>query len=171
MEYRISQSKADDALWRHVAERSPQTTRWLKDSADRGNYHCFVATGPGDAFMGLCVIDVGPMRFGPLAQETVGFLEDVLVLPPYRRRGIGTALLCAALDFAWRQGCRHVRWTVGYEDEGLPFYRALGFVFIPEEDPGSESPERCYTVVAVNPQAAQTRSSGDATRNSREAGA
>lgn len=152
MAYKIAQSKVGDALWRYVAEYSPETIRWIEDPADDGNYHCFLAVGPGNTFMGLCVIDIGPMRFGPLAQETVGFLENILVLPSHRRQGIGTAILSAVLKFAWQQGAKHVRWTVGYEDEGLPFYRALGFAFIPEEDPHSESPERYYTVVAVNPQ-------------------
>jgi len=124
----------------------------MEDPKDDGNYHCFLAVGPGDTFLGLSVIDIGPMCFGPLAQETVGFLENTLVLPPYRRQGIGTALLRTALRVAWKQGAKHVRWTVGYEDEGLPFYRALGVVFIPEEDPHVENPEKYYTVVAVNPE-------------------
>jgi GNAT superfamily N-acetyltransferase len=151
MDYTIIQVSVGDPFWSHVAEHSPQTVQYMADPNDGGNYHCFLAMGADNAFLGLSIVDVGPMHFGPLADETTGFLENILVLPAYRRQGIGTDLLQAALDNAWEAGARHVRWTVGYEDEGLPFYHKLGFAFVPEEDPQNEHPERYYTVVAVNP--------------------
>lgn len=152
MDYQIIPTQPGDALWHYVAAYSSQTIGYIDDQHDGGRYHCFLAIGTDDAFIGLCIIDIGPMRIGPLAAETVGFLENILVLPPYRRRGIGAALLHTVLKLAWEEGARHVRWTVDYEGDGLPFYRKLGCAFIPEEDPQSESPERYYTVVAVNPQ-------------------
>lgn len=152
MRYTIRHVYPGDPLWSHVAEHSPQTFRYMAEPNDGGDYHCFLATGEEDnGFLGLSIVDIGPMRFGPLADETTGFLENILVLPAYRRQGIGTALLQAALDAAWEAGAKHVRWTVGYEDEGLPFYHALGFVFVPEQDPRDEHPENYYTVVAVRP--------------------
>ena len=148
----IVQVRPGHDLWRHVAEQSPQTIRYIQDPGDGGDYHCFLAIREDNAFLGLSIVDIGPMHFGPLAEDTVGFLENILVLPAYRRQGVGTALLRAALNAAWQARAKHVRWTVGYEDEGLPFYRALGFAFVPEEDPKSENPEKYYTVVAVNPE-------------------
>ena len=157
MNYTIGQVRPEDSLWEHVPEHSPQTIRYMTDPNDSGEYHCFLAVGADNAFLGLSIVDIGPMHFGPLAGETTGFLENILVLPAYRRQGIGTALLHAALDAAWEAGAKHVRWTVGYEDEGLPFYHALGFVFVPEEDPKSQNPEHYYTVVAVPPRDANTK--------------
>jgi GNAT superfamily N-acetyltransferase len=151
MHYRITSSRAGDPLWRHIAEHSPQTIRWIDDPADDGDYQCFVAVGSDDACLGVCVIDIGEMGFGPLGTQTIGFLEEIRVLRPYRRRGIGTALLRAALDAAWQRGAAHVRWTVDYEDAGLAFYEALRFAFLPNEDRDRREPERTYTVVAVNP--------------------
>lgn len=152
MDFQIVESKAGDSLWAHVAEHSPRTIRWIEDSKDDGDYHCFVATGDQDEFLGLCVIDIGSMYFGPLADRMVGFLEEALVLEPYRRKGIGTALVRAALSFAWQCGADHVRWTVDYQStESIAFSQSIGVAFVPEEDPDAEQPEKYYTVVAINP--------------------
>jgi GNAT superfamily N-acetyltransferase len=159
MGFTIKQATPGDRFWQHVAEHAPQVARWLDDPNDDGNYTCFVATAPDGAFFGLSVVDIGEMGFGPLAELMVGFLEDVLVLPPHRRQGIGTALLRTALNAAWACGASYVRTTVDYDAEALAFYRALGFAFIPEEDPDSQSPQKCYTAVAVNPRAVSGRPS------------
>ena len=86
MEYRIVESIVGEELWHFVVEHSPQTVRHMENPSDGGNYLCFLAVGSGKTFLGLSVIDIGPMHFGPLAADTVGFLENILVLPPYRRR-------------------------------------------------------------------------------------
>lgn len=159
MKYEVVRSTVGDALWGYVVEHSPQTIRYMEDPNDKGDYHCFVAVTADSDFVGLSVIDIGPMRFGPLADQTVGFLENILVLRPYRRRGVGRALLRAALEAAWQRRAEHVRWTVTYENEALHFYRSVGAVFIPEEDPQAEDPEKYYTVVMVNPQLASDKDS------------
>jgi len=151
-DYHILRTETGDELWHHIAEHSPQHVQYIADPNDLGNYHCLVAVDSDQTFQGLCIIDVGPMRFGPLADETAGFLENILVPEPFRRQGIGSALLRAALQFAWQAGARHVRWTVDYENAAaISFYRSNGAVFIPEEDPQAENPEKYYTVVVVNP--------------------
>lgn len=150
-DYRIIQTLPGDQFWHYIADYSPQTIHWMGDLQDAGHYHGFLAMTIDNALLGLCVIDISPLGFGPLAEDTVGFLEDIHVLPRCRRQGIGTALLRAALEEAWRQGAQHVRWSIGYDAEALPFYRMLGFAFIPEEDPQHDPPERYYTVVATSP--------------------
>lgn len=148
----ITKAKPGDVLWPDVCRYFPRAVRWLNDPKDDGHYHFFVATDDKKKFLGGCVIDVGSLRFGPLAKQTTGFLEDILVLKKNRKRGIGTALIRKALEFAWRSNAQHVRWTVNYDNPmGIAFYRSLGVAFIPEEDPAAKKPEKYYTVVATNP--------------------
>ena len=142
------------AAWPHICRHSPQTVRYAEDPGDGGNYTFIAAVGEGGEFLGLCVIDVGAMPFGPLAGEVACWLEDVLVLEPHRRRGIGTALLEAALARAWQAGARYARWTVTYDNAaGIALYRKTNAIFLPEEDPAVQPPERYYTVVMPRPPA------------------
>ncbi len=56
------------------------------------------------------------------------FVENVVTLPDARRRGFGRAVITAALDEAWAQGCFKVMLITGPRTEGVvDFYRALGF--------------------------------------------
>jgi ribosomal protein S18 acetylase RimI-like enzyme len=126
----------------------------MNNPKDGGDYHFFAAVDAEGKLRSGSVIDIGPMRFGPLADTTIGFLENIEVLEVYRRKGIGSALLMAALDCAWKCGAQNVRWTVEYSNvAGIGLYRTLGLAFIPEEDPSVSEPERCYTIVAMNPRA------------------
>ena len=152
IDYRILRTEPGDALWHHIASHSPQHMQYIADPNDPGDYHCLVAIDHDDAFRGLCIIDLGPMRLGSLADQIVGFLENILVPELFRRQGVGSALLRAAMELAWQTGAAHVRWTVDYENTaGISFYRSNGAVFIPEEDPQAEEPEKYYMVVVVNP--------------------
>jgi len=153
----ITQTQPGDKLWGYIERHSPQTVQYMTDPSDDGDYRCFVAVDEHDAFMGLCVVDIGRLGFGPLADQTVACLENILVLEGHRRRGTGSALLQTALAAAWELGSAHVWWTVEYENTGaIGFYLANGAVFIAEEDPDSEAPERYYTVVIPNPKRHET---------------
>ncbi len=80
---------------------------------------------------------VGFLVAGFLGDEP--FVIEVDVLPELQRRGIGTALLRAAADWARARGAaglvlttfRHVPWNA-------PFYERLGFAEIPPEEQGPE---------------------------------
>ena len=62
-------------------------------------------------------------RLGP-----VGQIEDVAVLPAYRGRGIGRALLLAAMGYLWERGCRVIELTVDTENVGARrLYDESGF--------------------------------------------
>jgi GNAT superfamily N-acetyltransferase len=57
-----------------------------------------------------------------------GVIENVVTHPDFRRRGIGTQILQAALRLAWEQGCYKVMLLTGRKDEGtLRFYQQAGF--------------------------------------------
>ena len=151
MQFQITEAQREGRLWGHIERYSPQTARYMADPKDDGDYRCFVATGKDDEFIGLCVVDLGPLGLGPLADQMVGCLENILVVEPYRRRGIGTALLREVLSAAWKSHARHVWWTVDYENiAAIAFYQSNGAVFIAEEDPQAENPEKYYKVLVSN---------------------
>ncbi len=57
-----------------------------------------------------------------------GVIENVVTHPDFRRRGIGTQILQAALAIAWEQGCYKVMLLTGRKDEAtLRFYEQAGF--------------------------------------------
>jgi ribosomal protein S18 acetylase RimI-like enzyme len=152
MKFRIVETHAQDRLWRHIERYSPQTVGYIADPTSQSDHRCFVALGEDDEFIGLATVDLGPLRFGPLAQQTVGCLENILVLDPFRRQGVGTALLQSVLSVAWRSQARHVWWTVDYANSAaIAFYQSNGAVFIAEEDPQADNPEKYYTVVIPSP--------------------
>ena len=147
----VREIQPDDPLYPAMLRRFPSTARYIADPKDHGEYHIFAAVDPEHGVVGGAVIDVGAMGFGPLAAMTVGFLENIEVNEAFRRRGIGTRLLRAALDYAWGRGARNVRWTVDWANTaGVAFYASCGVAIIPEGD-SPDRPETCYTLVAVNP--------------------
>lgn len=144
--------REDEPLYEQALDRCPDVREYRDDPSDDGKYQFFLAVDKAGKVIGHCVIDVGEMGFGPLAKQTMGYIEDIEVDEPYRRRGIGSALLSAALDYAWRQGALHVRWTVRYDNtEGLGLYQKLGALFIPEEDPQARKKADYYTTVMPRP--------------------
>jgi GNAT superfamily N-acetyltransferase len=57
-----------------------------------------------------------------------GFLENVMTRPIHQGRGLGTAVVGAALAAAWEAGCHQVLLQSGRADLRVhQFYRALGF--------------------------------------------
>ena len=57
-----------------------------------------------------------------------GLIENVVTHPTKRKHGYGTALLRAALSYAWAEGCYKVMLLTGRKDEAtLRFYQSAGF--------------------------------------------
>lgn len=55
-------------------------------------------------------------------------LMDLAVLPPYRGRGAGTALLCAVRAWGWAQRCAYVELSVLEENKKAQrLYRSQGY--------------------------------------------
>jgi GNAT superfamily N-acetyltransferase len=60
--------------------------------------------------------------------QPYGIIENVVTLPDFRRQGIGTRILQAALAQAWERGCYKVMLLTGRQDEAtLRFYQQAGF--------------------------------------------
>ena len=55
------------------------------------------------------------------------YLEDLFVLPDWRRRGYGTSLLRALARVAVDRGCGRLEWSVlAWNEPALRFYESLG---------------------------------------------
>ncbi len=55
------------------------------------------------------------------------YVEDIFVLPEYRRQGVGTDLLIALARIARRKGCGRMEWTVlEWNKSAIHFYKQLG---------------------------------------------
>jgi GNAT superfamily N-acetyltransferase len=60
--------------------------------------------------------------------QPYGVIENVVTHPDFRRQGIGTRILQAALASAWERGCYKVMLMTGRKDEAtLRFYQQAGF--------------------------------------------
>ncbi|HXX92482.1 MAG TPA: GNAT family N-acetyltransferase, partial [Planctomycetota bacterium] len=61
-----------------------------------------------------------------LARPTL-YLEDIFVLPEFRRHGMGKAFFEALLRVARREGCGRMEWTVlDWNKPAITFYDKLG---------------------------------------------
>lgn len=68
-----------------------------------------------------------------------GYVQDLIVLPGYRGRGIGTMILSALLDYCTATG---VTWVALIAEPGTePFYTALGFRRMEEHTPMRWNPQ------------------------------
>ena len=60
-------------------------------------------------------------------------LEDVFVLPEYRRQGIGKALMISVAKIAFDRGCGRLEWSVlDWNQPAIDFYHSLGATSLPE---------------------------------------
>jgi GNAT superfamily N-acetyltransferase len=61
------------------------------------------------------------------------FLDDLFVRPPYRKQGIGKALLAHVAGIAWNEKYFCMRWEVlDWNTPAIEFYRSLGASFLDE---------------------------------------
>ncbi|MCW6037910.1 GNAT family N-acetyltransferase [Spirulina subsalsa FACHB-351] len=61
------------------------------------------------------------------------YLEDLFILPDYRRQGIGTALLRAVAQLAAQRGAGRLEWSVlNWNESAIAFYRKMGAQVLPD---------------------------------------
>ena len=61
------------------------------------------------------------------------YLEDLFVLPEYRRRGIATELLKYLAAHALSKDCRRLEWSVlDWNEDAIAFYKRIGAVLMDE---------------------------------------
>lgn len=60
-------------------------------------------------------------------------LEDVFVLPEYRRQGVGKALMSAVAKIARDRGCGRLEWSVlEWNQNAIDFYQRFGATVLPD---------------------------------------
>lgn len=94
----------------------------LGDAAGRAVFGAWA----GDELAGLVAVG----REAAAKEQHRGFIRSMYVAPGQRGRGVGRALLQAALDHAWAQpGLRQLHLDVGAGNQAaIALYQALGFV-------------------------------------------
>jgi ribosomal protein S18 acetylase RimI-like enzyme len=61
------------------------------------------------------------------------YVEDLFVLPEFRRQGIGRELLRQVAAIAVETGCQRLQWEVlDWNTPAIDFYRAIGAEFLDE---------------------------------------
>lgn len=61
------------------------------------------------------------------------YLEDLFVLPAYRRQGIGKALLSYLAERAAQEGCGRLEWSVlDWNASAIAFYQRMGAEILPD---------------------------------------
>lgn len=61
------------------------------------------------------------------------YLEDIFVLPEYRGRGLGKALLSQVAKLACERGCGRLEWSVlDWNESAIGFYQGLGAAILPD---------------------------------------
>lgn len=61
------------------------------------------------------------------------YLEDLFVLPEYRRKGIGKAILAYLANLAVERGCGRLEWSVlDWNESAIAFYRRMGAAVLPD---------------------------------------
>lgn len=61
------------------------------------------------------------------------YLEDLFVLPEFRRQGIGKALITHLAELAVSRGCGRLEWTVlDWNQPAIDFYQKMGATVLPD---------------------------------------
>lgn len=121
---------------RHLAEyeREPHAVTMTEDQLVRDGFgrqryfECLIAESDGEP--------AGFALFFPVYSTWKGrsiHLEDLFVLPAFRKHGIGRALLRRVAALAVERGCARLQWDVlEWNQLALDFYRSLGAVTLDE---------------------------------------
>ena len=66
-------------------------------------------------------------NFSPFLGRSGVYLEDLFVLPEYRGRGYGKALLCRLAAIAKEEGCGRLEWwCLDWNKPSIDFYKSMG---------------------------------------------
>ncbi len=97
---------------------------WQRILAD-SQLHYLVAEAAGQ-LVSSCTLAIIPNL--TRNARPYGLIENVVTHPDFRRQGIGTRILHAALELAWAQDCYKVMLLTSRKDEAtLRFYQQAGF--------------------------------------------
>ena len=113
---------SDSAILALVSEAS---THYFKRTIPSGHFRAWVAEVDGMmvASIGLVIHDIPPTPHNLLGKE--GYVMNLVTRPPWRRRGIGTALLQTVLDTLQVEGIPSASLHATPDGQGI--YEQAGF--------------------------------------------
>ena len=122
---------ADEGRWLGAegpVDRDEHRRRWANRLATDDGVHLVAEVPDGDvaggSVAGGWVVGQASLDLAPYGVASLGMLVDA----GWRRRGVGTALVQAAVDAARDHGCHKVSLQVWPHNEGArALYRSLGF--------------------------------------------
>ncbi len=96
-------------------------TRGLRSPQD-----VYLCVEIGDDIAGFCSLAI---RNSLWQEARIGTIAEMVVDEPYRKRGIGTALLGTIIDMARQKGCTRIELDSAFDrEEAHRFYEKAGFV-------------------------------------------
>ena len=118
-------------LYRHLHPSDPELaiTRevqqlWLRILSD--NHLRYLVAEVAGQIVSTCTLAIIPNL--TRGARPYGLIENVVTHPDFRRKGLGTSVLKAALEMAWDQNCYKVMLLTGRKEEAtLRFYQQAGF--------------------------------------------
>ncbi|TMV43256.1 GNAT family N-acetyltransferase [Paenibacillus mesophilus] len=117
-------------LYKHLNKDDPELTLenvqtlWEEIYYNKRT-HYIVADNDGQ-LVASCVLTIVPNL--TRGARPYGLIENVVTHSDFRRRGLGTKILGAALRTAWEQNCYKVMLLTGSKkEETLSFYEKAGF--------------------------------------------
>lgn len=119
------------SLYRHLHPADPELAitqevqqLWQRILSD--NHLKYLVAEVAGQIVSTCTLAIIPnLTRGP---RPYGLIENVVTHPDFRRKGLGTRVLKAALEMAWGQNCYKVMLLTSRKDEAtLRFYQQAGF--------------------------------------------
>ena len=72
-------------------------------------------------------------EYEKLSHKVTGSVEDLFVLPEYRRKGIGKAILSYLGKLAVARGVGRLEWSVlAWNESAIAFYQSMGAEVLPD---------------------------------------
>jgi GNAT superfamily N-acetyltransferase len=118
-------SEADWDAWRAVKAQDARAPwfaeigdEWMRHVRSKPPHAAYVGAFDGGALLGF---------FSAFVHDGVGHLEDLLVAPSARNRGVATALVAHCAENARRRGAKLVFVPAAHDDTPKAMYAAMGF--------------------------------------------
>lgn len=119
------------ALYRHLNADDPELIinteiERLWEQICRDPQSHYLAADVDGKIVSTCTLAI--IRNLTCGAKPYGLIENVVTHPDFRKRGLGTRLLRAALELAWGADCYKVMLLTGRKDPAtLRFYEQAGF--------------------------------------------
>ncbi len=118
----------DSPAEHHLAELAP-----ILRSGRYGTFPMaiFLSQNDNDALTGFIQVGLRSHADGCDSAHPVGYIEGWFVHEPFRKQGIGGALMRAAEEWARTQGCREIASDTWIDDQmSIDSHQALGFEIV-----------------------------------------